>query len=63
MVKRKTYTGEYKAAIVLECIRAKKPLALIAEIHQIHPNLIKNWKSHFLKLAPRIFEDKRRKQE
>jgi transposase-like protein len=60
MKKRKTYSGDFKARVVLELIRNKKGLTELADQYELHPNQIKNWKSIFLKQAMNIFEDKRR---
>jgi transposase-like protein len=63
MNNRKTYTGDYKAKVVLECIRGEKSLIELSEQYAVHPNQIKNWKSYFLKKAACIFEDKRKKRK
>ncbi len=60
MKKRKTYSGDFKARVVLELIRNKKGLTELADQYELHPNQIKNWKSMFLKQASKIFDDKRR---
>jgi Transposase. len=60
MKKRKTYSGDFKAKVVLELIRKKKTLTELADQYEPHPNQIKNWKSIFLKQAVNIFDDKRR---
>ena len=60
MKKRKTYTGDFKARVVLELIRNKKGLTKLADQYELHPNQIKNWKSTFLKQALNILDDKRR---
>jgi transposase-like protein len=60
MKKRKSYTGDFKARVVLELLRNKKDLSDLADQYDLHPNQIKNWKSLFLKQAVNIFEDKRR---
>lgn len=60
MKKRKTYSGDFKAMVVLELIRNKKDLVKLADQYDLHPNQIKNWKSLFLKQAVNIFDDKRR---
>jgi transposase-like protein len=62
MSKRKTYTSEYKAKVVLEYIRGEKSLIQLANEYEVHPNQIKNWKSYFLKQAIRVFEDRRKKK-
>jgi transposase-like protein len=61
MKTRKTYTGEFKVAVVLELLCGRKSLADLAALYELHPNQIKNWKSRLLKQAIYIFDDKRRK--
>lgn len=60
MKKRRTYTGDFKASVVLALFRNKKSLSDLADQYDLHPNQIKNWKSLFLKQAVNIFDDKRR---
>ena len=60
MKKRKTYTGDFKAKVVLELICNGKGLPDLAAQYDLHPNQIKNWKSQFLKQAVNIFAVKRR---
>jgi transposase-like protein len=62
MNKRKTYSGTFKAQVVLELLFGKKNLVDLAAEYEIHPNQIKNWKSAFLRQAPEVFEDKRKKR-
>jgi|GEM_PF-5985412 len=58
--KRRTYSGAYKARVVLELFSGTKTLQELAEEHELHPNQIKNWKSRFLRNAPSLLEDNRR---
>ncbi len=58
---RKTYSGKFKAKVVVEWMEGKKGLIDIAEKYQLHPNQIKNWKSLLLKNAHILLEDRRRK--
>ncbi|MBI5602683.1 MAG: helix-turn-helix domain-containing protein [Deltaproteobacteria bacterium] len=60
MNKRKTYTGDFKAKVVLELIRNRKSLTELAAQYELHPNQIKNWKSLLLKQAVKLLDDKRR---
>ncbi len=59
--KRNTYSGAFKAKVVLDLIKGDKSLNVLADQYGLHPNQIKNWKSILLKQAPEILEDKRRK--
>jgi transposase-like protein len=63
MKNRKTYTGDFKAKVVLDLLCKRKNLIELATEHDLHPNQIKNWKSMFLKQADNIFQDKRRTEK
>jgi transposase len=63
MKKRKTYTGSFKAKVVLELIDGRNSLTELASQYRLHPNQIKNWKSQFLKQATYIFQDKRKNKK
>jgi len=58
-MKRRTFSAEFKAKIVLEVLRGEKELNLIATENEIAPNQIRNWKAEFLKNAAAAFDDKR----
>jgi len=53
---RTTYSPEFKAKIVLEVIEGARELEAIAAENQLNPNMVRNWKSDFLKNAGRAFE-------
>ncbi len=61
MRRRKTFSGSFKAKIVIELLKGKKSLKELANQYEVHPNQIKNWKSTFLKQASYVLEDKRKK--
>jgi transposase len=63
MKKRKTYSGLFKAQVVLELIQGRTSLTDLAARYEVHPNQIKNWKSAFLQQAPVLFEDKRKRKD
>jgi transposase-like protein len=52
---RKTYDDGFKAKVVLEALKETMPLSALASKYEIHPNLIMQWRSKFLELAPGIF--------
>jgi len=58
-MKRRTFSAEFKAKIVLEVLRGEKELNSIATENEIAPNQIRNWKAEFLKNAAAAFDDKR----
>lgn len=55
MKKRRIFTPEQKAKIVIEVMREEKTLNEIAAEHEIHPNLLSRWKAEFLNNAGRVF--------
>lgn len=61
MAKRRTFTAEFKARIVLEAISGVKSSAEICREHNLKPQLLSRWKAEFLENAPKVFEaDERR---
>jgi transposase len=58
-MKRKTYSGSFKAQVISDLILRKKELADLANDYQIHPNQIKNWRTILFKRAHIILDDKR----
>jgi transposase-like protein len=61
-MKKRTFTAEFKAKIVVELLRGEKDLNTLAAEHSIAPNQIRNWKNEFLENAPRIFDNKKDKE-
>ena len=61
MDKRKTYSGSFKARVVIEFLDGKTRLEELAEKYQVHPNQIKNWKTILYKRAHLIFVDRRQR--
>ena len=47
-VKRKTYTAEFKAKLVLEVLEGEKPVNEIASQYKVLPTSLKSWKKQFL---------------
>ena len=58
-MKRRTFSAEQKAKIVIEVLRGEKELNVIAAENEIAPNQIRNWKAEFIKNAAAAFDDKR----
>jgi putative transposase len=58
---RKQYTGDFKGKVVLEALKEERTLSELAGAYEVHPNQIKNWKSHLVGHIGELFEDKRRK--
>jgi len=54
--KRKTYTAEFKAKVVLELLEGEQTLNEVASKYEVLPYNLKNWKKQFLenKSLPKI---------
>ncbi len=63
MSSRRTYTGSFKARVVIEYIRGCKTLTELSDEYEVHPNQVKNWKSLLLKRAPDILDDRRKRRD
>ena len=57
------YTPEFKARIVLEVLRGDRELGEIAAEHSLHPNMVRTWKSEFIKNADRVFNERQSEKE
>ncbi len=54
--KRKSYSAEFKAKLVLEVLEGEKTINEIASIYGIIPNNLKNWKKQFLENMSLAFD-------
>jgi len=61
--KRKHYTPNEKAMIVLEILREENTLNEIAQKHEVSPQLISRWKAEFLENMPAVFDKKNAETE
>ena len=55
-MKRKQYTKQKKAEIVLELLKEEKTIAQIAAEYEIHPTQLSQWKKTALEGLPELFE-------
>ena len=55
MSKRRTFTPEFKAQIVLEELTGIKDKADICREYQLRPQVFSRWREEFLERAPEIF--------
>jgi len=60
-MKKRVFSAEFKAEIVLEVLRGEKELNQIANAHEIAPNQLRNWKNEFLANAVNVFDNKKDK--
>ena len=61
-MKKRTFTAEFKAKVVLEVLKGERELNTIAQESEIAPNQIRNWKSEFLENAAIVFDNKKDKE-
>jgi len=61
--RRKTYTGAYKAKIVVEAIKGQQTVNQLASKYGVHPNMITEWKKQALAGLPQVLSDRRGKDE
>lgn len=52
---RRKFTAEFKAKVAIEAIKEIKTVSELAQIYQVHPNLITHWKKEFLANAGKVF--------
>lgn len=53
---RRTFSADFKAKVALEAIKEIKTISELAQLYQVHPNLISLWKKEFLSNAGRVFD-------
>lgn len=53
----------FKAKVALEAVKEEKTSAELASQYQIHPGLIRNWKTILVKGAPELFDGKGLKEK
>ena len=57
--KRRTHPADFKAKIGLEAVRGVKTINEIAQEHNVHPQLVTQWKKEILENASSLFDTKR----
>jgi transposase len=55
MSKRRTFTPEFKARVVLEELSGMKDRAELCREYQLRPQVFSRWREEFLERAPEIF--------
>ena len=53
---RRKFTGEFKAKVALEAIKAQETINQIAARFEVHPHQVTQWKQQLLQQAPAAFE-------
>jgi transposase len=58
MKTRRRFTAEFKAKVALEAIQGQRTIAEIAIRHELHPNLITQWRRQAIEKLAKVFDDK-----
>ena len=58
MKTRRRFTAEFKAKVALEAIQGHRTVAELGKRHELHPNLIAQWKRQAIAKLVRVFDDK-----
>jgi transposase-like protein len=56
VAKRRKFTPEFKARVVLEMLIDGKSLAQTSREYKIKDSVLSRWKAEFLERSPRVFE-------
>lgn len=56
MRKRRRFTREFKAQVVLDILTGRQSPAEACRKHALSPNLLSLWKAHFLQRASSLFQ-------
>ena len=63
MKKRRRFTPEFKAQVVLEVLTGAQSPAEVCRRHVLSPNLLTNWKATFLEKAHTLFQGDEQRDE
>jgi transposase len=58
MKRRRVYSAELKARVALEALSGAHTLAELAKKHDVHPNMITQWKKQAHERLPELFARK-----
>ncbi len=61
--KRRTFSAETKAKIALEAMKGEKTVNEIAQLYEVHPNQVSQWKAEMAANASAAFDKGKRAQE
>jgi transposase len=58
MKTRRRFTAEFKAKVALEALQGQRTIAELATRHELHPNVITQWRRQAIEKLARVFDDK-----
>ena len=53
---RRKFSAEFKAKVAIEALKEIKSISELAQLYEVHPNMITHWKKEFLSRAEKVFE-------
>lgn len=56
MSKRRSFTPEFKAQVVLEILSGAKTTAEVCREHDLSPQVVNHWKAELIQNAPKLFQ-------
>ena len=62
MSKRRSFTPEFKARVVLEVLTGAKSAAQVCREHQLKDTVLSRWKREFVERSPQVFEGGKEQQ-
>ncbi len=63
MANRRKFSADFKARVALEALIGDKTLAELAAKHDVHPNMIAQWKRQAKESLPDLFSKKASRSE
>ena len=60
---RRKYEAKFKAKLALQAVKQEKTIAQLSGEFGVHANQIQQWRKQLLEELPRLFSDRRSKQE
>jgi len=54
---RRKFSAEFKSKVALEALQERSTLSELSKRHEVHPNLIVQWKKSLLENGFRVFQD------
>ena len=60
---QRRHDAAFKAKVALEAAKGEKTIAQLSSEFGVHANQIRQWRKQLLEELPRLFSDRRRKQE
>ena len=60
---RRGHDAAFKAKVALEAVKGEKTIAQLSSEFGVHANQIRQWRKQLLEEVPRIFSDRRNKDD